>query len=161
MLWSFCSAKVCSRAIFETSFCYYQHIWIVATDYNMHFYIIVLFPLTSILQLINFTAYFLHNFSLLIYAVILLLNCLVLILHLYIHFLSLRHHFSLLQHYLDLYTTDIAQKVSGSLYCFTTSISHGVKKYFPRLWGTGISDAIFMKFLSYIPIYFNKDDILV
>ena len=29
------------------------------------------------------------------------------------------------------------------MYCFTTSISHGVEKYFPRLWGTGISDAIF------------------
>ena len=28
------------------------------------------------------------------------------------------------------------------MYCFTTSISHGVEKYFPRLWGTGISDAI-------------------
>ena len=29
------------------------------------------------------------------------------------------------------------------MYCFTTSISHGVEKNFPRLWGTGISDAIF------------------
>ena len=29
------------------------------------------------------------------------------------------------------------------MHCFTTSISHGVEKYFPRLWGTGISDAIF------------------
>ena len=29
------------------------------------------------------------------------------------------------------------------VYCFTTSISHGVENYFPRLWGTGISDAIF------------------
>ena len=28
------------------------------------------------------------------------------------------------------------------LYCFTSSISHGVENYFPRLWGTGISDAI-------------------
>ena len=25
-------------------------------------------------------------------------------------------------------------------------MSHGVKKYFPRLWGTGISDAIFLLF---------------
>ena len=49
--------------------------------------------------------------------------------------------FSLLKHYLD---TDTALKVSRSLYCFTTSISHGVENYFPRLWGTGISDAIFM-----------------
>ena len=46
--------------------------------------------------------------------------------------------FSLLKHYLD-----TAVKVSQSLYCFTTSISHGVENYFPRLWGTGISDAIF------------------
>ena len=36
-----------------------------------------------------------------------------------------------------------ALKVSRSLYCFTTSVSHAVEKYFPRLWGTGISDAIF------------------
>ena len=48
--------------------------------------------------------------------------------------------FSLLKHYLD---TDTALKVSQSVYCFTTSISHGVEKYFPRLWGMGISDAIF------------------
>ena len=48
--------------------------------------------------------------------------------------------FSLLKHYLD---TDIAVKVSLSVYCFTTSISHGVENYFPRLWGMGISDAIF------------------
>ena len=38
--------------------------------------------------------------------------------------------------------TDPALKVSQSLYCFTTSISHGVENYFHRLWGTGIS-AIF------------------
>ena len=49
--------------------------------------------------------------------------------------------FSLLKHYLD---TDTALKVSQSVYCFTTSISHGVENYFPRLWGTGISDAIFI-----------------
>ena len=50
--------------------------------------------------------------------------------------------FSLLKHYLD---TDTALKVSQSVYCFTTvtSISPGVENYFPRLWGTGISDAIF------------------
>ena len=52
--------------------------------------------------------------------------------------------FSLLKHYLDLYITDTALKVSRSLYCFTTSISHGVVNYFPRLWGTGISNAIFL-----------------
>ena len=47
--------------------------------------------------------------------------------------------FSLLKHYSD---TDL--KVFQSVYCFTTSISHGVENYFPRLWGTAISDAIFM-----------------
>ena len=49
--------------------------------------------------------------------------------------------FSLLKHYLD---TDTALKVSQSMYCFTTSISHGVENYFLRLWDTGISDAIFV-----------------
>ena len=48
--------------------------------------------------------------------------------------------FSLLKQYLD---TDTALKVSHSVYSFTTSISHGVENYFLRLWGTGISDAIF------------------
>ena len=51
--------------------------------------------------------------------------------------------FSLLTHYLELYITDTALKVSRSLYCFTTSISRGVKNYFPRMWGIGISDTIF------------------
>ena len=51
--------------------------------------------------------------------------------------------FSLLKHHLDLNIIDTALKVSQSLYCFTTSISHGVENNFPRLWGTGISDAIF------------------
>ena len=31
-------------------------IWIASTDYYKYFYIIVIFPLTAILQLINFTA---------------------------------------------------------------------------------------------------------
>ena len=53
--------------------------------------------------------------------------------------------FSLLKHYLD---TDTALKVSQSVYCFTTSISHGVENYFPRLWGAGISDAIFIEYGS-------------
>ena len=48
--------------------------------------------------------------------------------------------FSLLKHYLD---TDTALKVFQSVYCFTTSISHGVENYFPRLWGTGFPDAVF------------------
>ena len=67
------------------------------------------------------------------------MNCVVLI-----HFLSLRRYFSLLNHYLELFITDTALKVSRSLYCFKTSISHGFENYFPRLWRTGISDAIFL-----------------
>ena len=55
--------------------------------------------------------------------------------------------FSLLKHHFEHNITDTALKVSRSLYCFTTSISHGVENYFPRLWGTGISDAIFTRLL--------------
>ena len=54
--------------------------------------------------------------------------------------------FSLLKHYLD---TDTALKVSQSVYCFTTSISYGVENYFPRLWGMGISDGIFLLAVSH------------
>ena len=53
---NFGSAKVCSPAIFETCFSYDKDIWVAATDYYMHFSIIVLFPFTAILQLINFRA---------------------------------------------------------------------------------------------------------
>ena len=52
-------------------------------------------------------------------------------------FLSLRCYFL----YLNIIWT-LTLKVSQSVYCFTTSISHGVENYFPRLWGTGISNAI-------------------
>ena len=55
--------------------------------------------------------------------------------------------FSLLKHYLD---TDTALKVSHSVYCFTTSISHGVENYFPRLWGMGISDAIILLYYIFL-----------
>ena len=41
---NFGSAKVCSPTIFETSFSYDKDIWIIATAYYMHFYMIVLFP---------------------------------------------------------------------------------------------------------------------
>ena len=79
------------------------------------------------------------SFSLLINAVSLLLHC-------YCQ-LSRRHH-------VDLYITDTAMKVSRSLYCFTTSISHGVEKYFPRL--LGISDAIFsLCYIGYIETCYN------
>ena len=49
-------AKMCSPTIFETSFSYDKDIWIAATGCCMHFYIIMLFPLTAIHQLISFTA---------------------------------------------------------------------------------------------------------
>ena len=71
---NFGSAKACSRAIFETCFSYDEDIWIAATDYYMNFYIMVLFPLTAVLQLIKFYSFII--FSILINAVILQLNCL-------------------------------------------------------------------------------------
>ena len=42
--------KVCSPAIFETSFSYDKDIWIAVTDYYMYFYLISLFLLATILQ---------------------------------------------------------------------------------------------------------------
>ena len=57
--------------------------------------------------------------------------------------------FSLIKHYLD---ADIDLKVSQSVYCFTTSISHGAENYFPRLWGTGISAAI-VSLITFTIIY--------
>ena len=51
--------------------------------------------------------------------------------------------FSLLKRHLDLYITDTALKVSKSVCCFSTFISHGIEIYFPRLWVMGISDDIF------------------
>ena len=53
---NFSSAKVCSSAIFETAFSYDKDICIAASDYYVHFNIIVLFLLTASLKLINFTA---------------------------------------------------------------------------------------------------------
>ena len=44
--------------------------------------------------------------------------------------------FSLLKHYLD-----TALKVSQSVYCFTTSISHGVENYFP---GCGVRASLML-----------------
>ena len=43
-------AKECSPAIFETCLSYEKGTWIPATDYCMYFYIMVLFPVTAILQ---------------------------------------------------------------------------------------------------------------
>ena len=59
--------------------------------------------------------------------------------------------FSLLKHYLEIYITDAALKVSRSLYCFPATVSLRVKNYIPRLWGTGISDAIFF-FIAYLDL---------
>ena len=66
------------------------------------------------------------------------LSCLILSLHTFSFHKKL---FSPFKYNLDLYITDTVLKVSRSLYCLTTSISHDVENYFPRLCGTGISDA--------------------
>ena len=62
--------------------------------------------------------------------------------------------FSLLKHYLDLYLSDTSLKVSRALYCFTTSICHGVENCFPRLWGMGISDTIFSLLINAVILLF-------
>ena len=87
-------------------------------------------------------------FSFRINAVILPLNCPFSILYLLHTFSFSQTLFSQLKHYLDLYITDTALKVTRSLYLFTTSISHGVENYSLRLWGTGISDAVFYIFFA-------------
>ena len=67
--------------------------------------------------------------------------------------------FSLLKHHFDLNITDTALKLSRSLYCFTTAIFHGVENYFPMLWGTGISDAIFIRCnIPKYEVYFMGDN---
>ena len=53
---NYSSAKVCSPAIYETSFSYDKGIWIAVTDFYMYIYLIVLSSLTITLQLVNFTA---------------------------------------------------------------------------------------------------------
>ena len=65
---NFGSAKVCLPAIFETSFSYDKDIWIAATDYSMHFYIIVLFSIDSYSLINKFYSFVI--FSVLINAVI-------------------------------------------------------------------------------------------
>ena len=52
--------------------------------------------------------------------------------------------FSLRKHHLDLFFADTALKVSRSLCCFTTSISHGVENNFP---GCGVLASL-MLFLN-------------
>ena len=50
------SANLCSPAIIETCFSYDRQYGFAVTDYSMYLYLIVLFLLVTILQLINFTA---------------------------------------------------------------------------------------------------------
>ena len=45
---NFDPAKMCSPAIFDTSFAYAKDIWTAATDYYTQFYIIVLFYCATI-----------------------------------------------------------------------------------------------------------------
>ena len=52
----FDSAQMCSPAIFDSCFSYDKDLWIASTGYCRDLYIIVLFPLRAILQLMNFTA---------------------------------------------------------------------------------------------------------
>ena len=44
---TFDPARVFSPVVLETYFCYHQDIWIAATVYCTHFYLIVLFPSTA------------------------------------------------------------------------------------------------------------------
>ena len=81
-------------------------------------------------------------FSVLINAVILLLNCLVLILYLYIHFLSLRCYFIYLYIFGALYNWHCSETILIFVLFHYFYISW-CWNYFPRMWGTGISDAIF------------------
>ena len=55
--------------------------------------------------------------------------------------------FSPFQHYLDLYITDTALKVSQCLYCFTTSVSHGVETISP---GCGVWAPLVLFFVKKI-----------
>ena len=50
------SARMFSTAISETHCSYHKDMWFVATNDYMYFHLTVLFPLTDIFQLINFTA---------------------------------------------------------------------------------------------------------
>ena len=52
MIFNLGPAKVCSPAISETYFSDDKDIWIAESDYYMHFYIIVLFPLTAVINFI-------------------------------------------------------------------------------------------------------------
>ena len=47
------SARMTSTATFKTYFSCHKATWIATTDYYMYLYLIVVSPLTAILQLIN------------------------------------------------------------------------------------------------------------
>ena len=79
MIFNLGPAKVCSPAMFETSFSYDKDI-LIADLHNCAISIDSYSPVNKIYTYIIF--------SLLINVVILLLNCLVLIFYLYMHFLS-------------------------------------------------------------------------
>ena len=117
MIFNLGSAKVCSPAIIEPYFSYDKDILIAVTHYYLYFSLIVPFLLITTLQFINFTASYGH--------------------------FSLKHYFALQTLFGPLHKWHHFVKVSWSFYCSISSISHGVKNCFPRLWGTGISDAIF------------------
>ena len=60
-----------------------------------------------------------------------------------VQFFSLKHYFVYLKHYLDPYRADTV--CSESLLIFELIfLSLGVENYLPGIWGTGISDAIFV-----------------
>ena len=85
----FGSVRMFSTAKFKTYFSYQKVIWIDATDYNVHFYLIALSHIYSyiLLQLINRSVnkfYTFITFSFQINAFILPLNCLVYVLSLHI-----------------------------------------------------------------------------
>ena len=46
-----------------------------------------------------------------------------------------------MQHYVTLFALNVT--LCLLIYYCVTSIAHGVVNYFPGLWGTGTSDAIF------------------
>ena len=85
---TFCSSKVCSPAIFETSFSFDKDIWMAAIDYYNSLLHNCAISIDSYSPINKFHKFII--FSLLINTVILLLNCLVLVFYLYIHFRSLR-----------------------------------------------------------------------
>ena len=114
----------------------------------MLFYVSVLSPLTAILQLIiklMNKIYCVINFSLRIYAIILLLNSLVLILCLYIHIVFLVCYFYCTFTFV---LKDAYHPLLFALILPPPQISDYVKSYFPWLWDTVISDAIFFLFFG-------------